>query len=423
MTLLATPDNRQSTAALTALVVDPNLDSRLEAVATAKRAGLVVAAEAAYGAEATFLAVERAPSIILLSLEEPPMRGLTTIEALQRQIPQVPVVAYSSRAEPAFLRRAMRAGARDFLLKPMRPDDLAEAVQAALAQERARGDETSEGRGLGTIVTVAGAKGGIGKSTLAVNLAVALRQSSGQDVALLDADVQFGDVGVMLDVETTAERCISFLARGAMEVSRQAVADCLVTHSSGVDVLGVFPEPQDWRVVGPERIARIATALAETHEYVVVDTPGTINELVAASVCEADIVLLVTSMELSSIKDTKTAVRILQSLEVDPGRIRLVINNSTDASTVTASDVAEATGLRVAQAIPHDRHLGRSVQRGVPVLLEQPGGGFSRAVYEMAAAITGTAAQPGRRSLRSLLTQPLTQRALAQRALTQRGGR
>lgn len=405
MTLMATPETRPSAAGLTALVVDPNLDSRLEAVAAAKRAGLEVTGEAAYGAEATFLAAERAPSVILLSLEEPPMRGLATIEALHRQAPQIPVIVYSSREEPTFLRRAMRAGSRDFLVKPMRSEALAEAAQSAIEQERVRGEGASDARGLGTIVTVAGAKGGIGKSTLAVNLAIALRRLTEQDVALLDADVQFGDVGVMLDVETTPERCISYLARGSMEVTRQAVADCVVPHSSGVDVLGVFPEPQDWRAVGAQRIARIATALAETHEYVVVDTPGTINELVAASVCEADIVLLVTSLEMSSIKDTKTAVRILQSLEVDPGRIRLVINNSTDAVTVTPADVAEATGLRVAEAIPHDRHLGRSVQRGVPVLVEQPNGSFARAVQEVASAITGTAAQPTRRGFRFLRAQ------------------
>jgi len=404
MTLMAAPETHPGATTLTALVVDPNLDSRLEAVVAAKRAGIVVAAEAAYGAEATFLAVEREPSVILLSLEEPPMRGLATVEALHRQSPQIPVVVYSSQADPTFLRRAMRAGARDFLEKPMRADDLAEAVQSALAQERMRGEDAIEGRegrgGLGTIVTVAGAKGGIGKSTLAVNLAIALRQLTGQEVALVDADVQFGDVSVMLDIEPTPERCISYLGRGSMEVTRQAVAESVIPHSSGVDVLGVFPEPQDWRAVGPARIARIATALAETHEYVVVDTPGTINELVAASICEADIVLLVTSLEMSSIKDTKTAVRILQLLEVDAGRIRLVINDSTDATTVTPSDVAEATGLRVAQVIPHDKQLGRSVQRGVPILLEQPKGRFPQSVREVAGAIAGVATQQPRRGFR-----------------------
>ena len=407
MTTMAVLQPHPTTGGLTALVVDPNLDSRLETVVAAQRVGLMVTGEAAYGAEATFLAVERSPSVILLSLEEPPMRGLATIEALQRQSPQTPVIVYSSQVDPEFLRRVMRAGARDCLARPVRADDLSEAVHAALAQGRARGESAeAESQGRGTIVTVAGAKGGIGKSTLAVNLAIALRQLTGQDVALLDADVQFGDVGVMLDIETSFDHCVSYVARGTTEVTRQMVADCVVPHTSGVDVLGVFPEPEDWRTVGPARIARIAAALAETHEYVVVDTPGTINELVAASICEADIVLLVTSLEMSSIKDTKTAVRILESINVDPVRIRLVINDSTsEATSVSPQDVAEATGLRVALTIPHDRQLSRSVQRGVPILLERPDGKFPRAINEMASAITGVAAQPSRRGLRFSLTQ------------------
>jgi len=405
MTSLAVADAHPATETLTALVVDPNLDSRGEALLAAKRAGIVVVGEATYGAEATFLAAEATPSMILLSLEEPPMRGLATLEALQRQSPQIPVIVFSSRVDPELLRQAMRSGARDFLVKPMRADDLSEAAHAALAHSRARATPDTDGRGLGTIVTIAGAKGGIGKSTLAVNLATALRQLTGQDVALLDADVQFGDVGVMLDLEPTADHCVSYLARGSVEVTRHAVADCLIAHTSGVNVLGVFPEPQDWRSVGPQRIARIASALAETHDYVVVDTPGTINELVAASICEADIVLLVTSLEMSSIKDTKTAVRILDALEVAPSRIRLVINDSTEASSITAADVAEATGLRVALTIPYDRQLGRSVQRGIPILLERPNGSFPRAINDVASAITGVAAQPSRRGLRLPLMQ------------------
>lgn len=388
-----TIDERTSTTdGLTGLVVDANLDSRLDAVTAARRCGLQVVGEAAYGAEATFLAAERRPSVILMALEEPPMRGLATLEALQRQNPDLPVVVYSSCDEPQFLRRAMRAGARDFLAKPLRADDLAEAVLSVLAHDEARGAALAGGEevtGTGIIVTVAGAKGGIGKSSLAANLAVALRQLSGQEVALLDADVQFGDVGVMFDLETSLDRCVSFLARDGVEVTRQSVADCLLTHSSGVKVLGVFPEPEDWRVVRPSQVAKLADALAETHEFVVVDTPGTINELVSVTMRAADIVLLVTSLEMSSIKDTKTAVRILHSLEVDPARVRLIINDSTDAPSVTAQDVADATGLQVAATIPHDRQLGRSVQRGVPIVLERPGAKFSRAVSEVAGAIAG----------------------------------
>ena len=177
------------------------------------------------------------------------------------------------------------------------------------------------------------------------------------------------------------------------------VAESLIRHESGIDILAVLPEPNDWRVVRPEQVARLARALAETHEYVVVDTPGPINEVVAAALCEADVILLVTSLEMSSIKDTKTAVRVLGSLGVDSGRIRLVINDSTSASAITPDDVAEATGLPVATSIPHDRQLGRSVQRGVPVYLEHRGGTFPRAIADLAGSLAGVTTGSRRRRL------------------------
>src|SRR5690606_14636648 len=163
-----------------------NLDSRLDAVTAVKQAGLALAGEAPYGAEATFLEADRAPSLVLIALEEPPMRGIATIEAIRRQNPEAAVVVYSSSSEPELLRRAMRAGARDFLAKPLAPRDVTEALEALQAGDTpggyAEGIANRE-RGTGTVITIAGAKGGIGKSTLAANLAVALRDVTSQDVA------------------------------------------------------------------------------------------------------------------------------------------------------------------------------------------------------------------------------------------------
>lgn len=383
----------------TVLVVDPNLDSRLDAVTAVRQAGMVLVGEAPYGAEATFLEADRAPSLVLLALEEPPMRGIATLEAIRRQNPDAAVVVYSSSNDPELLRRAMRAGARDYLAKPLDAGAVSEAVTAVLDYERGGDAETSTSRerGTGTVITVAGAKGGIGKSTLAANLALALRGVTQQDVALLDTDVQFGDIGVIFDIDPPHDRCVSYLGREGVMLTRDVVQDALMRHASGLDILAVTPEPDDWRYVRPEQIARLARALAETHEYVVVDTPGTINELVAAALCEADVILLVTSLEMSSIKDTKTATRVLRSLSVDPARVRLVINDSTAASSVTPEDVAEATGLSIAISIPHDKQLGRSVQRGVPVYTDQPTANFPRSVATLAGSIAGVTAGTRRR--------------------------
>ena len=376
---------------LSALIVDPNLDSRLEIVKLLEAVGLDSAGEAAYGVEATYLAADRHPNIVLLALEEPPMRGLSTAEALQQQLPDTPLLVYSSSPGPALMRQAMRAGARDFLAKPLSARELRTAIHSVLAQEEqrqlARWAEQSAHTARGTVLTVAGAKGGTGKTTIAANLAVALRQITGQEVAIVDGDAQFGDVAVMLTLEV--ERSVADLARNEAEITRHTIQPYLVRHDSGVDALTAASEPEDWRALQAEHISAIAQALSQSHEWVVLDTPGTMSEVVAASLNEAAIVLLVSSLDVSSIKDTKTALRILESWALPPDRVRLVVNDITRAAAVTPEDVERATGMEITRLILHDAQVGLSVQTGIPIVQSNPRSRFAREIVALAEGIAG----------------------------------
>lgn len=378
---------------LTALIVDPNLDSRLEVLKLLQGVGLDSAGEAAYGVEATYLAAERRPNIILLALEEPPMRGLSTAEALLQQVPDTPILVYSSSSSPTLMRQAMRAGARDFLEKPLQVRELRNAVHSVLASEEqrqlARWAEQSTTQARGTVITVAGAKGGTGKTTLAANLAVSLRQQTGQEVAIVDGDAQFGDVAVMMTLDV--HRSVADLAREETDINRSSILPYLARHDSGVMALTAASEPDDWRALQPDHIVNIAQALAESHEWVIIDTPGTMNEVVAASLNEAAIVLLVSSLDVSSIKDTKTALRILESWGMGPERTRLIVNDITRAAAVTPEDVARATGREITSLIAHDAHVGLSVQTGIPIVQSNPRSRFSREVIALAERIAGIA--------------------------------
>jgi pilus assembly protein CpaE len=352
---------------------------------------LELAGEAAYGTEATYSASELNPHVVLIALEDPPVRGLATLEALQFQTPDTPVIAYSSSANSQLFRSAMRVGARDFLEKPLTSSDLRDAIHTALAQEEQRQlrrwSEDGSISARGTVLTVAGAKGGTGKTTIATNLAIALRIVTGQEVALVDCDAQFGDVATMLDM--SVERSVADLARSDSDITRATVHEYLARHESGVNLLLAADEPDDWRALQPDHVSALTRALAESHEYVVLDTPGTMNQAVAASLAEAAIVLLVTSLDVSSIKDTKTALRILESWDLPLDRVRLVVNNNTRVSTITPDDVAKATGREVAESLPNDPQVGVSVQTGVPVVLSDPGGKFARSVTRIAERIAG----------------------------------
>ena len=389
---------------LTALIVDPNLDSRLDMSRTLESIGIDSAGESAYGTEAVFMATEQRPNVIVISLEDPPVRGLATLEGLQQQLPDTPIIAYSSATDSSLLRQAMRSGARDFLEKPVSEQELRDSIHSVLAQEEqkqlSRWSENTEVRARGTVITVAGAKGGIGKTTLATNLAVALREVTGQEVALVDGDAQFGDVGVMLDLDV--KQSIADLARHEPIIDRQVVSRYLVRHDRGLHVLMAASEPDDWRAVAPEQMTQIAESLAETHEFVVIDTPGVMNELVAASLNSAAIVMLVTSLDVSSIKDTKTALRILESWGLPSERVRLIVNDSNRAAAIKPEHVERATGLEVTQVIPFDPAVGLSVQSGSPLVLSNPRSKYSRAVREAAESLAGIRVSRERAPLVSL---------------------
>src|SRR5690606_6725311 len=123
---------------LSALVVDPNLDSRLDTSEAVTAVGLDLAGESSYGTEATVMTAEHKPNVILLALEDPSTRGVATLESLQTLAPDTPVIVYSSSGNVDLVRQAMRAGARDFLSKPLNPNALRETIHTVLAQEEQR---------------------------------------------------------------------------------------------------------------------------------------------------------------------------------------------------------------------------------------------------------------------------------------------
>ena len=179
---------------------------------------------------------------------------------------------------------------------------------------RADGAGVRDGAPRGTVITVFGAKGGIGKTTISTNLATTLAKMTGANVCLLDMDTRFGDVAIMMDV--AVEASIADVARNIDEIDRDKIRDYLVKHHSGVSILPAPLHPTEWRNMTPQHIEKIVELLAQTHDYVVIDTPGTFNELIAATLELANLILLVTSMDIASIKDTALALEMLRAAPV-----------------------------------------------------------------------------------------------------------
>ncbi len=354
-----------------------------------------VSGEAGFGIEAVSVAKEHGPDVFLISVEEPVARALETIEALGDALPDTPTIVYSSLADAASVRRAMVSGARDYLIKPVKPEDLARAIYGVLEQEERRrmraSGERPEAPARGTVITVFGAKGGIGKTTISTNLATALASATHSSVVLVDMDTRFGDVAIMMDV--AVEQSIADLARRVDGMDRDTVRDFLVRHHSGVMILPAPLHPTEWRNVTPHQISKIINLLAQSHDYVIVDTPGTFNEIVAATLESASLILLVTSMDIASIKDTALALEMLQSASISEDKVKLMINHSTAANTLREDDVERVLEYRVFWRVPHDLNVATSTQLGQPVVITKPYARVSRSITELAATLSGTATE------------------------------
>jgi pilus assembly protein CpaE len=307
-------------------------------------------------------------------------------------VPNAPTIVYSSLADANSVRRAMVAGARDYIIKPLKPEDLSRAVYGVLEQEerkRLRADgATSETAARGTVITVFGAKGGIGKTTISTNLATTLAKITGANVCLLDMDTRFGDVAIMMDV--AVEASIADVARRIDEIDRDKIRDYLVKHHSGVSILPAPLHPTEWRNMTPQHIEKIVELLAQTHDYVVVDTPGTFNELIAATLEMANLILLVTSMDIASIKDTALALEMLRAAAVSEDKVKLTINHSTAANSLREEDVSRVLEYEVFWRIPHDLSVSSSTQLGQPIVIAKPYARVSRSIIDLGHALTGT---------------------------------
>jgi pilus assembly protein CpaE len=213
-------------------------------------------------------------------------------------------------------------------------------------------------------------KGGVGKSVVSTNTAAALA-AKGNRVVIIDSDLQFGDVAVMLGVpplHTTIE------AAGSIETAdTQLMEGLLATHElSGLRVLPAPVEPSAADQIAPHEMVGIVQVLRTMFDYVVVDLPPHFDDVVVALLEEADDVLLVASMDIPSIKNLKVGMQTLDLLELAGSKIRLVLNRANAKVNLDVGDVERALGVPADFRVPSDISVPQAVNRGIPVVLDKP---------------------------------------------------
>lgn len=354
-----------------------------------------VVGEASLGIEAVRLAQQSHPEAVIVHVEEPAIRALHTMESIAAVAPESALIVVSSDRSAAAIRRAMRSGALDYVTLPIKGNELEQAVTAAhervLRRLMALRGEVQQAVA-GTIITVFGPKGGIGKTTLATNLALALRTRSGVQVCVVDMDAFFGDVAVALDIRP--QITVTDFLRAVHAGQDARVEEFLYEHETGLMVLpspgsiGASPIPN------PDETVQILTRLAQLFDYVIVDTPGAYTSSVGAALDTSTLVLLVTSPDLASVKDIRLALDLLRSWEFSEDRIKLTVNNPTRNTAVSKRDLEQALNYPIFWSVPYDKEIAISNQTGVPAVLRNPSAKAAQSILGLATTLAGSAAAP-----------------------------
>lgn len=360
-------------------------------------ADIDVVGAATSGEEGIQMAVELQPDIVLMDINMPGVDGITASEKISHQVPFCQIIMMSVQGEADYLRRSMLAGAREFLIKPFSSDELVSSIRrvhqlgASRRQAMPTPAQTAAGTApsveagpklAGKIVTVFSAKGGVGCSTVAVNVAIALQQNAASKVAIIDTSLQFGDVGVLLNLY--ASRTVADLASLADELDDEIINDIFISHSSGVKVLLAPPRPEVADTVTPGLITDVLERLRAMFDIVLVDTGSVLDDVVLNVLDISDKIMVITTPEIPAIKNAKLFFEVTEALEYERERIIFVLNKADKRINIRAEDIEANIKYRIEGQLPLDeRTVTTAVNQGVPYVLSSKNSPLTQATVAL----------------------------------------
>lgn len=347
--------------------------------------------EASTGRDAVRRATDHQPDITLMDVHMPDLDGIQAAWLISSRVPHGAVIMVTSEERIDFLQKAMAAGAQGYVLKPFRDgSELLQTVRDVYERQKSKKVISVDGTAtvaraprIGRRIAVFGAKGGTGKTTLAVGIALSLLQDSGTSVVLFDADFLFGDAGVHLDIPTT--HSIIDLLPYMQALDSSLLEGVISKHSSGLALLDRPARPEQADAISPDHVRNILGVLASMYQLVVVDTPASYDERMLAVLDMADVYLVVLSPELGALRNTRHFLDVSHELGYAEDRMCFVLNRGNAIGGMSLDDIRNVLGTRRIFQLPSaGLSVSKSINEGRPLVVHQPRTPFATALSTIA---------------------------------------
>lgn len=328
----------------------------------------------------------------LIAMDADPARAIQLIAEVSAQTPQCTLLVTSSSTDGRLILESMRAGAKEFLTEPLKEEDLITALNRVKRQHA--GENTSTAAGC-RVIAVAGATGGVGSTSVAVNLACAMAADETNSVVLVDLDVALGDADVFLD--TIPEYTLADVAQNVSRLDLTLLKKSLTKHSTGLHLLPRPVQLEDVRQITPDSLQRVIGLLKTSFTHIVIDLSKYFGDLDMQAIYLADDILMITQLDLPCLRNV---VRLMMTFDGDDSlrnKVRIVVNRvGQDSGQISLKKAQESIGRDIYWQIPNDYRTMIEVRNnGVPLIQHAPKAGITNSILQLSDAICGKVREAG----------------------------
>lgn len=332
-----------------------------------------VVGEASNGEEVLNLIPKVNPDVVLMDINMPLLNGLEATERITNEFPEVIVIIMSVQGEVEYLKKAMFHGAKEYIVKPFNYDALIETITTTYEKYKERQVKlvgNSQNLKNAAVLAFFSSKGGVGKSVIALNSAVVLSKENNKKTLLIDLDLQFGDISIMVN-QYNPKNILDVIEEGQCD-SYEGMKPYLYKYNENLDMLFAPAKPESAEYITKENIEKIIDTVKKEYDFIIVDTGVNFNDSTLYVLDITQNILYVSTMEIVALKNTKLGLQVMKSLNYGKDKVKLVINRCTTKYGISKSDVDSVFKDNIFAMIPEEeKAVSVSVNRGEP-LCDEP---------------------------------------------------